>query len=83
MLFGQRKGAAVLHYGIWIWIGIGVQQPKSTSGNIYEQQGRQWCNFSEDCTRVPNCPFLHSTQDFPALPKRNRPPFGARRMAEA
>ena len=59
--------------------GIGVQHPTWQSQQQeqhqqeqYQKKGR-WCRFLEDCWRVPNCPFTHYDQDFPKLPKVNKP----------
>ena len=36
------------------------------------------CYYLEDCTRAPNCPFVHYEQDFPKLPKTGKPPINQR-----
>lgn len=63
--------------------GFGVQNPlpEPTKSKV-EQSGRSWCADFEDCSRVPNCPNLHSTEDFPKLVKTNKPPLGAKRVAK-
>ena len=38
-------------------------------------KSKSQCYYMEDCTRVPNCPFLHYEQDFPKLPKTGKPPI--------
>ena len=63
--------------------GVGVQKPRSQESAHQSQERRQFCRFTEDCRRVPNCPYLHSEQDFPKLPKKNCPPIGARRIIQA
>ena len=65
--------------------GVGIQQPRMNRypQEIPEKQQRGWCKFLEECTRVPNCPFLHSDEDFPKLSQHNYPHIGARRMAGA
>ena len=60
--------------------GIGVQKPNQSSN---QPRGVQWCNFQCNCLRLPNCPFVHSNQDFPKLPKSSKPPFWAKTVAEA
>ena len=53
--------------------GVGIQNPRHQEDpqqSSSEQEGRKFCRFLEDCSRVPNCPFLHSEQDFPRLPRR-------------
>ena len=65
--------------------GVGVQNPKPQEypqQSASEQEGSKFCRFSEDCTRVPNCPLLHSEQDFPRLIRRNNPPLGTRRVSK-
>ena len=66
--------------------GVGVQKPKQEYINPGEQvqegstiKSSSWCLFLEDCNRVPNCPYIHSNQDFPKLTKQNSPPILSRR----
>ena len=61
--------------------GVGVQRPKPEYSQAKNGQG--WCKYSENCFRIPNCPFIHSEEDFPQLPKTSKPPLGAERMANA
>ena len=64
--------------------GIGVQNPKPEINDANDEgQERAWCRYFKDCSQVPNCPDLHSKEDFPKLPKNNQPPIGAKRMANA
>ena len=37
-----------------------------------------YCYYMEDCSRVPNCPYVHYEQDFPQLPKTGKPPTNPR-----
>ena len=61
--------------------GIGVQKPEQEY--LTENQEEEvWCKYSENCFKIPNSPFIHSNQDFPQLPKNNKPPLGARRVAK-
>ena len=34
-----------------------------------QQDDRARCRFGRDCDRVPNCPYLHSMEDFPMYNK--------------
>ena len=34
-----------------------------------QQDDRARCRFGRDCDRVPNCPFIHSMEDFPSYSK--------------
>ena len=47
------------------------------------QNNELWCKFSENCRRFSNCPYLHSEQDFPNLPKITKPPFWHQNVAQA
>ena len=58
--------------------GVGVQ--KQRNQEVYQKRqnvnaSKPWCKYLEDCSRVPNCPFLHAEEDFPELPKTNPPPI--------
>ena len=65
--------------------GVGVQRPRLSTSSGYKssinqqmfennhRQNRGWCRFLEDCTRVPNCPFIHHEEDFPPLGQNNPP----------
>ena len=37
------------------------------------QPDREQCNFDGRCERIPNCPFIHSLEDFPILQRRMNP----------
>ena len=37
------------------------------------QPDREQCKFDGACERIPNCPFLHSLEDFPIFQGRRRP----------
>ena len=50
--------------------GVGVQKL-----NQNKDKNRTNCLYTEDCRRVPNCPFLHSEEDFPKLHKTQKPPI--------
>ena len=50
------------------------QQPSRNQTQYREQQlGRLPCKFDGRCERIPNCPFIHSLQDFPLLQARRNP----------
>ena len=36
------------------------------------QTNGQVCYYQEDCDRVPNCPFIHSNEDFPVMTGNQR-----------
>ena len=56
--------------------GMGVQKPKQNyPENTNSAKSGTWCKFTANCAKVPNCPYLHSNQDFPKLPKVAKPPF--------
>ena len=44
-----------------------------------QQDNRARCRFGRDCDRVPNCPFIHSMEDFPTYNKSHG--FRATRLA--
>ena len=56
---------------------VGVQNPAEP-----RPQRAGFCIYSEECRRVPNCPFVHSAEDFPELAKSPNPPIAARRIAK-
>ena len=63
--------------------GVGVQSPRSNcfeTTNIASDES--WCKFNPNCNRIPNCPYLHSNQDFPKLPKIAKPPFWHQNIAQ-
>ena len=53
----------------------GRKQGASARYNQNRSQGRRQegararCKFGRDCDRVPNCPYIHSMQDFPTYSK--------------
>ena len=36
------------------------------------QPDREQCRFDGRCERIPNCPFIHSMEDFPPLQTRKK-----------
>ena len=51
------------------------QNTNQNQHNMNQYQQRRWCNWNEDCNRVPNCPNMHSMEDFPSLQMPNQPTF--------
>ena len=52
----------------------GRQQSRAQGGrqNIV-QPDRDQCQFDGRCERIPNCPYIHSLEDFPLLTGRKQP----------
>ena len=50
----------------------GRQEGRHTQRSII-QPDRLPCRFDGRCERIPNCPYLHSMEDFPPLQRRGNP----------
>ena len=57
--------------------GQGRQQHPRPHSNSHkdqvEQSGRTKCKFDGRCDRIPNCPHIHSLEDFPRFQGRRNP----------
>ena len=51
----------------------GTSQPIRNQTKFRGQSDRLPCRFDGRCEKVPNCPFLHSLQDFPLLQGKRNP----------
>ena len=54
----------------------GQSIPNRNQAQPNRQLGRIPCRFDGRCEKIPNCPFLHSLQDFPVFQGRRNPVYG-------
>ena len=45
---------------------------------FHPRRPKMFCKYVEDCLRVPNCPYIHSMEDFPELSLKMKPPVTGR-----
>ena len=50
----------------------GRQEDRQPQRSII-QPDRLPCRFDGRCERIPNCPYIHSMEDFPPLQRREKP----------
>ena len=70
---GGRQGGHQGGHGRDTRQGTQIHNNKQNNRNQYVQQQREQCKFNGRCERIPNCPFIHSLEDFPIFQGRRAP----------